>query len=139
MNSSGPWDLPLHGFEVLQITFAYPIDVVAYGDGGVDAIIRFEGPFRYLDSDGTAHDLDASKDSWEGLSVILALRHDRLQTVTADRAAELRVEFASGRRIEAGPVHMYENWQVTGPGFQLIAMPGGDVAVFGSELRRASG
>jgi hypothetical protein len=62
--------LPLRGFEVLQITFAYPIDIVAYGDTGSDAIIRFEGLFRYLDGDGTAHDLDASKDSWEALSVI---------------------------------------------------------------------
>ena len=138
MKSSGPWDLPLHGFEVLQITFAYPIDIVTYGDGSIVAIIRFEGPFRYLDGDETAHDLDASKDSWEALSVVLALRHDRLQTVTADPAAELTVEFASGRRIEGGPVHMYENWQVTGPGFQLIAMPGGDVAVFGSDPHRAA-
>ena len=91
-----------------------------------------------MDGDGTAHDLDASKDSWEALSVVLDLRHDRLQTVTADRAAELTVEFASGRRIEAGPVHMYENLRVTGPGLQIIATPVGDVAVFGSDPHRAA-
>jgi hypothetical protein len=50
----------------------------------------------------------------------------------ADEAAKLTVAFVSGRRIEAGPVDGYENWQVTGPGFQLIAMPGGEVAVFGN-------
>jgi hypothetical protein len=53
--------------------------------------------------------------------------------VIADEAAELTVEFGSGRRIEAGPVDQYEKWQVTGPGFQLISMPSGGVAVFGSD------
>jgi hypothetical protein len=82
--NSSPWVLPLNGFEVLQITFAYPIDIVAYGDGGVDAIIRFEGAFRCIDADCAAHDLDASSDSWEELSVVLSLRHDRLRSVVAE-------------------------------------------------------
>jgi hypothetical protein len=69
----------------------------------------------------------------------LALRHDWLQTVTVDRAAELTVEFASGRRVEAGPVHMYENWQVTGPRFQLIAMLGATWPCSESDPRRAAG
>jgi hypothetical protein len=53
MIRSGPWYLPLQGFEVLQITFAYSIDIVAYGDGGVDAMIRFEGAFRYVDAENS--------------------------------------------------------------------------------------
>ena len=68
--SSGPWDLPLEGVEVLQVTFADPIDIGAYGDGGVDAMIRFDGTFQYVESDVAASDLDASKDSWEDLTLV---------------------------------------------------------------------
>jgi hypothetical protein len=50
--ANGPWKLPIDGFEVLQITFAYPIDVVAYGDGGASATIRFETRFDFADHDG---------------------------------------------------------------------------------------
>ena len=49
--SSGPWDLPLGGFEVvLRVTFVYPIDIVAHRDGGVDGMNRFEGAFRSIES-----------------------------------------------------------------------------------------
>lgn len=55
---------------VLQISFAYPIDIVVYGDGGVDAMLRFEGAFRYIESNGAARDLDASKFPWEDVAVV---------------------------------------------------------------------
>jgi hypothetical protein len=78
--SSRPWDLPLEGFEVLQVTFGDPIDIGADGDGGVDAMIMFDGTFRYVESDVAASDLDASKDLWEDLTLVLALRRDRLRS-----------------------------------------------------------
>lgn len=76
--SSGPWDLPLEGLEVLEITFANPVDIVAYGDAGVDAMIRFEG------------NLPVHRVRWSGprsrcfeelvgdVAVVLARRDDRL-------------------------------------------------------------
>jgi hypothetical protein len=37
--SSGPGHLPLkRRFEVLQVMFAYPIDIVAHGDGRGDVV-----------------------------------------------------------------------------------------------------
>jgi len=127
---NGPWTLPIDGYDVLQITFAYPIDVVAYGDGGVSAAIRLEQGFDIHDPDGVRH-FDASAQPWEELAGVLALRHDRIAHATAtEDDAKLRIEFESGRVLTAGPHPRYENWAVTGEGFQLIAMPGGGVAHF---------
>jgi hypothetical protein len=128
--ANGPWTLPIEGFEVLQITFAYPIDVVTYGDGGVSATIRFEARFDFADDDGV-HAMDAARQSWDELALLLALRHDRItEAVATEDDAQVRIAFASGRLLTAGPDPHYENWQVTGPGFQLISTPGGGVAHF---------
>jgi hypothetical protein len=127
----GPWMLPIADYEVLQVTFAYPIDVVAYADGGASAIIRFEGPFDFTDARGGTHHLNAAEQSWADLAVVLSLRHDRVTEANAtEDEATLRVAFASGCVLSAGPTPQYESWQVTGPGFQLIALPGGGVAHF---------
>lgn len=110
--SYGPWTLPIEGFEVLQITFAYPIDLVAYVDGGASAIIRFENRFDFADADDLRH-LDASSQSWQELAVLLSLRHDRTATATAtEDDAQLRIDFESGRVLTAGPHPNYENWAV---------------------------
>lgn len=128
--ANGPWDLPISGYEVLQITFAYPVDIVAYGDGGATACMRVEGEFQFSNAKGGQSCLDASGEHWEELTPLLSLRHDRVATAHASETGRLRVEFASGSRIEAGPSEMYENWQISGPGFQVVALPGGGVAVF---------
>lgn len=110
----GPWDLPLNGFEVLLVTFAYPIDLVAYADGGASATIRFEGAFELVQQDGTRISLDAASNSWEELSPVLSLRHDRLRSLRADESARLVVAFESGRVIEAGPGPRYETGRSPG-------------------------
>lgn len=126
----GPWSLPIEGLEVLQITFACPIDVVAYGEGGASTMIRFEGRFDFTDQAGVHH-LDASTQSWEDLAMLLALRHDRITEATAsEQHACVRVAFSSGRVLTAGPDPQYESWEVSGSGFRLIATPGGGVAHF---------
>ena len=61
--------------------------------------------------------------------VLLALRHDRItEAIATEEDAQVRIAFASGCSLSARPDPDYENWQVTGPGFQLISMPGGGVA-----------
>lgn len=130
LSTTGPWQLPLEGFEVLQLTFAYPIDIVAYGDGGASTLIRFEGRFDFTEPHDGVHHLNAAEQPWSELGALFSLRGDRITSAKATEGAQLRVEFASGRLIEAGPDPAYENWEVSGPGFQLIATPGGGVAVF---------
>lgn len=64
--------------------------------------------------------------AWEDLAPIFALRHDRIGSAIATASdARLEIQFASGRRILAGPDPNYENWEVSGPGFRLISRPGG--------------
>jgi hypothetical protein len=135
LNPEGPWDIPVDGFEVLQVTFAYPVDIVTYGPDGETVTIRIEGAFEFVDSEGTNRRFDASKNSWEELSVVLALRHDHLRSVHADETGALTVEFKSGRRIEASCTPGYENWQISGREFSLISLPGDGVAVFGGTGR----
>lgn len=131
LRPNGPWDLSLDGFEVLQVTFAYPIDIVAYGPEGVDVTIRFEGAFELVEPDGTRRELDASRNTWEELSVVLSLRHDHPQSVHVEEGAALTVTFGSGPEIHAGATPDYDSWQVSGDDYSLISMPGGGVAVFG--------
>ncbi len=130
--TAGPWTLPIAGFEVLQVTFAHPIDLVAYGDEGATAFVRFESEFAFAEPGGEVHELSASRDSWESLAVVLSLRHDRITSAQVSESADLDVEFESGRRLQAGPDPSYESWEVSGPGVHLVAMPGrpGTVAAF---------
>jgi Family of unknown function (DUF6188) len=134
--ATGPWTLPVEGFEVLSIVFAFPIDVVAYGNGGPSCRMRLAGAFALSEPEGTVHFLDAERQSWQELAVVLSLRHDKLVTALVTETAQLTVTFASGRSLTAEPDDRpYEHWEVTGPDFKLIAMPGDGsdgVAIFGS-------
>lgn len=126
----GPWDLPLVGYEVLQVTFAFPIDIVVYGRAGACGLIRLAGGFEFTQHGRGTSSLDASQQSWEELTPVLSLRHDRVASAHVSDPGNLVVQFESGRRIEAAPEPMYENWEISGPGFQLIALPDGGVAPF---------
>jgi hypothetical protein len=117
-----------------MVVFAFPIDVVAFGDGGADARIRFGGAFKLIESDGRVHDLDAAQQSWQELAIVLALRRDKIASATVSEAAQLLVSLTSGRSLSAEPDgRPYESWEVTGPDFKLVAVPGdgtGGVAVY---------
>jgi hypothetical protein len=135
LSSTGPWDLPIEGFEIQTIVFASTIDIVAYGDGGPYGTLRLAGSFGLSEADGSIHKLDSERQSWEELAILLTLRHDKITSATVTETARLRVTLDSGRSLSAQPDNTpYENWEVSGPDFKLIAMPGNGsagVAVFG--------
>jgi len=125
LSATGPWDLPIEGFEILTIRFHFPLDLVGYGENGATVTVRFAGPFTLTEPDGRVHDLDAERNSWEELAVVLGLRHDKVSSATVSIRGELDVRFTSGRTIRAQPDGSpYETWEVTGPDFKLVAMPG---------------
>jgi hypothetical protein len=62
--AEGPWDLPIKDHEVLQMTFAYPLDIVVYGDAGATGMIRLEGRFDFAEAEQQRHSLDAFGDRW---------------------------------------------------------------------------
>jgi hypothetical protein len=146
-STSGRWDLPIVGFEVSHMTFgALQVDIVAYGEAGgrsesgrpigaPNAVMRFEGAFEFNQPDHDPIRLDPSVQDWEDLTPIFTLRHDRVDSAVATASdAQLDIEFASGRRILAGPDPHYENWEISGPGFRVISRPGGGgVAYFREE------
>lgn len=120
---------------------AFLVDIVAYGEGGgrsdsgravaaPSAMLRFEGEFELIEPGGEAVLLDPEKHEWAALTPLFALRHDRIASAVATADGHLEVSFASGRRLLVGPHPAYENWEIGGPGFRLIATPGGGVAVF---------
>jgi len=130
---TGPWDLPIVGFEVLQVTFSYALDIVAYGDGHVTSVLKLGGPFELVDPERGNVQLNASSQSWEDLTAILTLRHERITAVTAADPGTLSVRFSSGRGLRAGPDPQYENWELDGPGFRLICRPGGGVSIWDTD------
>jgi hypothetical protein len=114
---------------VLQITFAFALDV-AYADGGASSAITLGASFDFTTADRHVLALNAATDRWDELTVVLGLRHDGIQSCRASQAGDLAVEFESGARIAAATHGKYESWAVSGPGFQLIAVPGGGVTAF---------
>jgi|GEM_PF-2882794 hypothetical protein len=137
LSESAPSNLPIVGFHVSLITFAGLIDIVAYGEAGVSSQIRFEGSFQLRDPELGSVPLDPQSQSWEDLSVLLALRHDEITVATADaQESTLRVEFSSGRVLSAGPDPNYENWEAHGPGFMLVCKPGGGLALWNTDASK---
>jgi Family of unknown function (DUF6188) len=123
--ATGPWELPVEGWKVLTVIFAFQIDIIAYGYAGSTCTIRLAGAFELSESGGRTHELDAARQSWEELAPVLSLRHDALSSVMATDNAQLLVSFGSGRKLGATADDTpYEHWEVTAPGGRLIALPG---------------
>jgi hypothetical protein len=132
----GPWRLPVEGWDVLTVIFAFQIDIIAYG-GGPTCTIRLAGAFQLSESDGRVHNLDAEQQAWEELAPVLSLRHDKIASLTATDDAHLLVEFASGRTLSAeADGRPYEHWEINAPGTKIIALPcdGSDRVAVWSDL-----
>jgi Family of unknown function (DUF6188) len=122
--ATGPWSLPVEGWDILTVIFAFQIDIIAYDERGA-CKIRLAGAFKLAEPDGRVHELDAEEQSWEELTPVLSLRHDTLSSVTATDDAQLLVRLGSERTLSAeADGSPYEHWEVTVPGIKLIALPG---------------
>ena len=120
----GPWTLPVEGWDILTVIFAFQIDIIAYGDGGPTCTIRLAGAFQLSELDGQVHNLDAEQQSWEDLTPVLSLRHDKIASATATEDAHLLVRFAGGRTLTAeADGRPYEHWQIDVPGIKLYCSP----------------
>jgi hypothetical protein len=135
-----PWDLPIRDFDVFQVVFGSCfIDVIAESHGGSKAMVRLTGLFELAVPDGAVLKLDVSEQSWEELAVLLALRRDRIASATVSEHSMLRVAFRSGRVLSVCPDRASENWEMHGPGFLMICMPGGEVAVWDTDAPAITG
>jgi hypothetical protein len=93
--------------------------------------ISLPGDFDFADRTGAEHALNGEA-SWESLTPLLSLRHDRIASAVADRKGWLVVLFESGAKLEVGPNGQHENWQLMGPGrILIVGLPsGGEPAVW---------
>jgi hypothetical protein len=135
--ATGPWDLPVEGWEILTVIFAFQIDILAYGGEAGTCTIRLAAAFRLTDPDGHVHELDAEQNAWEDLTPVLTLRRDKLVSLNITEDACLTARFGSGRSLIAeADDRPYEHWQVTVPEITLISLPGKEpdgVATWGGE------
>lgn len=126
------WQLPIIGFEVLEVWFSGELYLTAYGDRAgkrEDAApitrIRLGGPFTYQAEDGTDHRI-VGDGPWSEAIPLLDLRRAKITEATADRHGNLALRFSNGSAIFAAPDPQYENWGLSGPGrLSLYAPPGG--------------
>ena len=131
--ASESWELPIVGYEVLEVWFSGQVYLIAYGEKGADESvaprtgISFGGKFLYMGAKMEQVVLDAEA-PWSTLCALLNLRHVRITAARADNGGHLKLRFQDGSIIKAGPDQQYENWGVSGPGHLMLAAPpgGGD-------------
>jgi hypothetical protein len=133
----GPWHLPVDGFVITDMTFgALLVDIVARGMGdsarvsAPSVMLRLLGAFELSSPNVEPELLDAGTQDWTALAPLLALRGDRIASAVATGDGHLAISFATGKGLSAAPHPTYENWEVAGRGYRLVAVPGGTVAVF---------
>ena len=127
------WQLPIVGFEVIDVWFSAQLYVIAYGEGRDTSLgvapprtqIALGGPFLLRSADGSDQRLNA-EEPWDTFVPVLSLRGTRVVAATATRSGALDVRFDDGSTLSAGPDPRYENWEMSGPdGLHLVAPPGG--------------
>ena len=133
------WTAPVVGFSVVEVRFGGQAYVTAYGQRADDeqeapnTTISLPSDFDFVDQTGAEHALNGEA-SWESLTPLLSLRHDRIASAVADRRGWLVVLFDSGAKLEVRPNGQFENWQLMGPnGVLIVGLPtGGEPAVWGA-------
>lgn len=125
------WDLPIIGFEVLQVLFSGRLAISAYGqaftgEAAPTTQISLGGPFVYVTPESEELHLDASGD-WQYLTPMLGLRGARIVQAQAGHESNLLITFENPLvALIVVPDAKYENWEISGPGrLNLVSPPGG--------------
>jgi Family of unknown function (DUF6188) len=88
--------------------------------------ISIEQPFTLLTSDGRQYLLDPDGDGLD-LAPILRLRRLAIHQGTASSDGSLALDFSDGSQIRVPASERYEAWNIVGPSFSLISLPGGGI------------
>jgi hypothetical protein len=128
------WDLPIVGFEVLEVWFSGEAYLIVYGNRADSALteapharLSLGGSFSLVEPDGRRCSLDATG-PWEALVPLLSLRHAAIESAITDRDGHLEVRFEPGFVLAVEPQPRYEAWGMSGPASLILACPpgGGD-------------
>lgn len=122
--------LPLRGASVVQCCIDYSVTLKF---DSPSAQLRLEGSFTIRDESG--HEiLFPSEGDVTRFGPVLKLWGARVLEAIADENGSLTLRFDDGSELRAPPDPQYESWEFAGPsGFDVIAMPGGELAVWDAE------
>lgn len=111
-------DLQLSGRTVTQVAFDHAVTLLLEADVSV----RLEAAF-------TLAGLTVVPETRTNVSAALGVLHTEVTAAEADDTGTLRLTFAGGVALTAGPDDDYEAWTLTGPGSRrLVAGPGGGLS-----------
>lgn len=120
--------LGLEGQSVTHETVDYTVSLNT--NAGFE--IRIEVDFSLRTPDGN---FDLSPGSSDAQADHLrALLHQKITFSIAEESGALSLVFSNGSRLHVDPHDSYEAWTVAGPGgMKVVAMPGGELAVWSPE------
>jgi hypothetical protein len=116
------WQLHLTGQQVTRCCFDYSA-VSLLSSEGIE--FRLERPFTYREANGSPHTIRPESAAPALLAPVLQVRFQILRHVTAFTDGRLQIVFENGREIEVLPDQRYEAWNIVGPHFWLVSLPGG--------------
>lgn len=115
------------GAEVTQLRFDFAFSIAF--DATAEA--RIETTFSVSTPAGHTEVFDPDKDLAQ-MGPLLTLHQTKIVSADADETGHLNLHFSDGRQLDCAPDPDYEAWTFNGPdGLQLVAMPGGGLAVWG--------
>lgn len=117
-------DLGFAGQAVVGTDFGYTV-AVQFG-GGFE--LRVETSF-VLRVDGFDGEIQPGRDG--DAPAVAQLSGQIVSLASADDSGGLRIDFAGGGRLVAGPDSRFEAWTVAGPhGFKVVCGPGGELSIW---------
>lgn len=115
---------------VTRCTVDYALTLVV-GESEAHLYVTVEQPFWFRPSENEDEVRLAPEQEPEALGPVLSVLHRSIEEIVAHKDGLLEVRFAGGGALRAPATTDFEAWNVVGPhGLRLVAMPGGEVAVW---------
>jgi hypothetical protein len=118
------WHVDLRGREVLLINIDYRVSLMLHGEATYDGSVVLETPFELRLAGEAPVTIEPGHPAT--LGPVLHCFKKAVESVAASRVdSSLEVVFTDGTAIAAVAHDLYEAWEVTAPGVQMFARPGG--------------
>jgi hypothetical protein len=123
------WAFKTSEAKVGLVSLGYELRIVLYAEGGESIAITISTAFE-VSRGGTPNRLDPEESDPRLGELLLALRGRPLRACFARKRGALTLEFADDLRVDVSPDNHYEAWGVETDRLKLVAVPGGEVAVW---------
>ncbi len=119
--------LPIGGKTVDRLWFDNTFGMLHFGERAATGKfqIQIEGGFAVAEAgESSTYEAADSVSLWP----LLRLRGAVLMSAVAEKGGALILEFDLALTVRVPPTPMWEAWRAAGPGFELIALPGGGLS-----------